>query len=680
VVFANGTVQAQRQGTWSDVEIGSKLGRGDSVKTGAAAECQLRFSDMAVVSIRENTQVSVDSLSLEVTGSQVKLGLKAGTVLSKVKKLGARDSYAVRTDTAVGGVRGTEFGVTVTPQGGTLVTVRDGTVAVLPAAYDPDGIRSMSSGADPALEQIALGIETSAPAVHAGQEITVTSEQAARAEVAFRVVQVAAARIVQAQQTQASSQGTGAAAPPAAAAAIDAEMKSIQAATATIATLVSAPRPLSPVNGQALKALDALPAPGAPATGRTSSAPQAAPAAPSPVTPVRISVTATPGDSEIRLNGKLAGTGSYEAEVNPGDSLTLVIRHEGYAEKTLAVIAKSPASYPVQLEPMPIEAAFAAGSAALVGEVQSSGDVLVAADRQGALVGADRRGRTLWKVATQNSPNENSSPVVGKDNLYFTGSKEFVVVAIRTGAVVSRTLLDSSTTHLFGQRVAVSSSLGISPTASSLTVFNPATGATVRQIPVAGGTLMTPAISDGRVLVVSQTGVFMAMDPGTGQVLFQVPTGASQPVASSVTVSGARAYFADRKGLLVCVDMDARKVQWKAALKGPGATGVFQDLERSADGIFAFAGNSLFAISAADGTELFPRIDAVSTPPLYRDGRLYFGTQAGALTVVDAGTGKTVKSLDLKAVANTRPQADGPRLLVGTTTGQIMVIYPDSIP
>jgi outer membrane protein assembly factor BamB len=394
---------------------------------------------------------------------------------------------------------------------------------------------------------------------------------------------------------------------------------------------------------------------------------------------VRISESAVPADSEIELNGKIAGTGSYAADVNPGDSLTVVIRHEGYATKTLAVTAKGPAAYPVELEPMPIEAAFAVGSAPLVGSVQSSGDIVVAADRQGQISAADRQGRALWKVAAQNSPNENSSPVVGPDNLYFTGPKEFLVVAIRTGTVVSRTPLDSATTHLFGQRVAVSSSLGVSPTSTSFAVFNPATGATLRQIPIAGGTLMSPTIFDGRVLVVSQTGVFLAIDPESGQVLFQVPTGASQPVASSVLVSGSRAYFADRKGLLVCVDMDARKVLWKVPLKGQGTKGVFQDLEKSANGIFAFAGNTIYAFSAADGSELFPPISGASTPPLYREGGLYFGTQGGTLAVADEGTGKIVKSLDLKTVANTRPQADGPRVLVGSTTGQIFIIYPESI-
>ena len=676
VIFTSGEVQAEKQGTWTDLEIGAKLAKGDSVKVGPASECQLKFASMAVVSIRENTQVTIDALALNDSTSQVKLGLQAGTVLSKVKKLAGGDTYAVRTQTAVGGVRGTEFGVTVTPQGSTLVSVKEGTVAVLPAAYDPDDVRALSSAPVPGLEQIAQNIETSAPAVHAGQEMTVTTEQAAKAETSFKVIQAAAVQVVQeqqAQQTTAASQATGTPPPPGPTAAeLEARTKAVQAATATLVTIVGTPTALTQAHGKVLKRIDALPVPAAPVSGGTSAAPPAA-------APVRIAVTTTPSDSEIVLNGKTAGTGSYTAEVNPGDSVTLVITHEGYAAKTLAVTAKGPAAYPVTLQPMPIETSFAAGSTALVGSVLSSGGVLVSADRQGGLSGADRQGREIWKIATQNTPNENSSPVLGPDNMYFTGSKEFLVVAGRTGAVVVRTPLDSSTTHLFGQRVAVSGTLGVFPTSSSLSIFNPATGATIRQIPLAGGTLMTPTIADSRVLVVSQAGVFLAIDPESGEVLYQVPTGSSQPVASSVLVSGSRAFFADRKGAVICVDMDAHKVLWKAALKGQGNMGVFQDLEKSTDGIYAFAGNSIYALSAADGSELFPPISGASTPPLEQGGRLYFGTQSGTLAAVDEKTGKTVKSLDLKAVPSTRPKADGPRLIFGSTTGQVFVVYPDSI-
>jgi outer membrane protein assembly factor BamB len=190
---------------------------------------------------------------------------------------------------------------------------------------------------------------------------------------------------------------------------------------------------------------------------------------------------------------------------------------------------------------------------------------------------------------------------------------------------------------------------------------------------------MTPAIADGKVLVVSQAGVFLAVDPVTGQVIFQVPTGASQAVAGSVRVSGSRAFFADRKGALVCVDMEAQKMLWKVPVKLQGTAGVFQDLELSDKGIYLFAGNTIYGLSTENGEELFPSLPDASTPPLHRAGRLYFGMHNGTLAVADAETGKIVKSLELKTIASTRPQPDGPRLLIGTTTGQVLVVYPDSI-
>ncbi len=87
----------------------------------------------------------------------------------------------------------------------------------------------------------------------------------------------------------------------------------------------------------------------------------------------------------------------------------------------------------------------------------------------------------------------------------------------------------------------------------------------------------------------------------------------------------------------------------------------------------------IYGLSAADGSELFPPISGASTPPLDLAERLYFGTEGGTLAVADERTGKIVKTLDLKTIAKTRPEADGPRVLVGSATGQIFVIYPDSI-
>jgi hypothetical protein len=263
VVFTSGDVQGQRQGAWSSLVVGAKLMQGDSVKVGAASECQLRMAGMAVMSIRENTRVSLDSLSLSGNGSQVKIGLEAGTLLSKVRKLTGTDSYSVRTLTAVGGVRGTEFGVTVTAQGGTLIAVKDGTVTVLPAAFDPEALRALAAASVPELEQVARDVVASAPAVRGGQELTVTAEEAAKAETVFQVIQVASAQIAQEQQVMAARQGSSTSTAPSAApppaSVVTERMKTIQEAAALLPSLAGTPRALTPVHVQDLKALDALP-------------------------------------------------------------------------------------------------------------------------------------------------------------------------------------------------------------------------------------------------------------------------------------------------------------------------------------------------------------------------------------------------------------------------------------
>jgi len=116
-------------------------------------------------------------------------------------------------------------------------------------------------------------------------------------------------------------------------------------------------------------------------------------------------------------------------------------------------------------------------------------------------------------------------------------------------------------------------------------------------------------------------------------------------------------------------------------LKGAGSMGVFQDIVASADGrsLFVFASDAIFALSAADGSLLFEPLTGASTPPLSRDGKLYFGTIDKTLAVVDEATGKAVASLPMKAVLSTRPQPDGQRLVVGDRTGRVFVISPDAI-
>ncbi len=696
VIYASGDVQGRRQGAWSAIDTGATLSRGDAVRTAAGAECQLRFADMAVVSIRESTELELDTVQLSGAGSQVTLGLVSGTILSKVRKLSSADGYNVRTSSALAGVRGTAFAVSLSAAGATTVAVQDGVVAVLPASFDTQALQAQVSAPVPELDALVGRVNASAAAVPAGREITVTAAANAAAATRFAAVRDAAAQIA---REQAAGQAPSNATVTSRAAAVDAAVRGLAAATGTAARLNPAgqrvlqplgsmpepsqtpapqtPAPASRTSGAPPAAAPAAPARAASATGTPSAPAAAPPAAPSPI---HFTVTAAPADAQILRDGAPVGAGSYTADVADGTTLNLVVQHEGYAPKNVAVqiAAGKPASFNVQLEAQPIETKFNVSASPLVGALAVAGNTLVAADGTGHVIAADRQGRVLWSTATLNTPNENSFPVTGPGVVAFSGAREFLVLDAGTGQPAARTPLDGASTHLFGQHVSIADTVGVFPTSSSLRLFDPRTGRTLHDYPIPGGTLMSPSVVGGRIYAVSQAGLFVAVDQATGSVLTQIPTPANQPVATSVLVEGSRAYFADRKSLLVAVDLDAQRVAWRKTLPGQGGGGVFQDLAGSADGVYVFTRNTVYAYGT-DGTPLFAPVPGASTPPLLLDGRLYFGTQSGKLSAVDALTGRPVASLDVGAVLNTRPVQDGPRIVVGTTKGDILVIYPGTM-
>jgi outer membrane protein assembly factor BamB len=263
--------------------------------------------------------------------------------------------------------------------------------------------------------------------------------------------------------------------------------------------------------------------------------------------------------------------------------------------------------------------------------------------------------------------------------LYFTGASEFVIAEPSTGAIDYRGDLDSASAHQFGQRVAQLDQYGVFPVTNGVRLFDLGTGATTREIPVPGGSMMTPAVWNGKIVTVSQDGVLVVIDPSTGTILSQVPTKAIQPVAVSVQVRNNNGYFADRKGLVICVDLGAAKVLWQVSLVAKQSVGVFQDLECGPEGVFAYGKGSVYGLSLAKGEPLFSPIAGVTCPALYHDGKLYYGTDQGMLRIADAATGKVLGSLDVKTKVTARPEWLEGLLYLGTTGGEIVVVNPAAV-
>ena len=103
LVYVLGDVEVRRRGAPQEAEIGMLLGSGDVMETGADGMAILHVPGRADLKLREDTVLALDSLGQDLTVS-----LSRGGVFSRVLA-GLTGRYRVVTQTAVAGVRGTEF-------------------------------------------------------------------------------------------------------------------------------------------------------------------------------------------------------------------------------------------------------------------------------------------------------------------------------------------------------------------------------------------------------------------------------------------------------------------------------------------------------------------------------------------------------------------------------------------
>ena len=103
VVYTYGEVLVHRNPETVPAEIGMPVGEGDVIETDGGAMAVISLADGAEIKLRENTTLSLDSL-----GRSVSVKLTSGSVFSRVNRH-LVSGFSVKTETAVMGVRGTEF-------------------------------------------------------------------------------------------------------------------------------------------------------------------------------------------------------------------------------------------------------------------------------------------------------------------------------------------------------------------------------------------------------------------------------------------------------------------------------------------------------------------------------------------------------------------------------------------
>lgn len=718
-IYVEGFVERGREGSWLTLEIGDSIEADDSIRTGPDGSCEIQFGSSAALRIQPSTLFIVNAIALSSATSQVQGSLAIGTVLNKVSKLSGNDSYTIRTETSVAGVRGTDFVVSTDSVNGTTVSVKSGTVAVIPVSATVFKLLDESEF-NPIAAAAVQAIVASASIVEANQQITVAQSDADAADVIYREMELEVAS-VSAETVTALAKATGT------------ESKGVAAGFPLGTDAV--PSALSPGRSRPLIAagneifMSRFNVTGATAPGTSSKivTGTAGPAETGMTADVeadlaiaqtadvlkRLAARADQGlvrtvpvtmveRSPARESFKILETMMIpEAPValSPSEEPISMVRTQPEqatpATQTVAPVVPQPKpASPAAQVPKPssvaatpakpaakndhLVASWQALKGAITGNVVrvDAVEVFVLSDPKGELSGVSAAGKVLWTVTTANRGAEMASAIPFKGIVYYSGSNELVAIDAASGKMLYRTPLEGDRSHILGNRVVPFPDAVVFPTMSGLDVLDANTGEVVRSVPIPGGITMTPANYQGKAVIVNQKGVFMLVDLNTGEIQARIQTGAVQPVALAPRIFGTLACFADRKGLLVMIDLAAMKVAWEKVL--PSSGGVFSDVEMGTEGVFAYGKQTIFSYSL-DGTELAPPITNVSAPPLLSRGILYYGTTNGALVAVRLSPFAEIGRVTIGSRITARPLfADG-FIYVGTGSGKLIKIDPGKI-
>lgn len=128
IVYTEGDVAWRNGPDTHDAAIGDPLGPGDVIVTGARSMVVIDLANGTTLKLKEKTTLSIDSI-----GESTAVKLTAGGVFTSIaRKLTGR--FSVNTQTAVAGVRGTEFfmayGKTIDAQPDVWLCVNSGAVEV----------------------------------------------------------------------------------------------------------------------------------------------------------------------------------------------------------------------------------------------------------------------------------------------------------------------------------------------------------------------------------------------------------------------------------------------------------------------------------------------------------------------------------------------------------------------
>jgi outer membrane protein assembly factor BamB len=668
VTLVEGKVQfkASPSAAWKDADIGDTIPVTGAVKTEEAASCELQFGKTAIVHIMAKSTLEIRAIDISQAKRSVELSLLNGALVAKVDKLvGTKDRFQVRTDAAVCAVRGTRFLVRCASDSSTSVAVSEGSVALIPASYDAahfevttTNTATDNNSKEELAATLAHGLLNGSPLVEPDQEATVTKASLVSLDK------------VLARAVEAIDSGDKAALTKA----LDDYRNAVGGSSSPASTTGEDSRRIFQETKD-LHISDNLPP-----IKETAPAEKAVSLSPTAQGVRHLSLQVDPADSLVLVDGKDMGQGNRDIEIALGSKISLVLRHKGYEDYREDIDAGTAQADPLvrslRLKPLAIYSTVPVSRYPLIGGLAVADGRIYAADSHAQISAFDREGKVYWSVDSKNGSNENSSPVAQGGLVLFAGGKELALYDGASGEARSSFDLGKEDSGLFGRRPLLVGGKVLLSSEAGLAVFDPAGK-------VAASTAALPEASDASLsaygedaVILTRGGILCVVD-GTGlAVKAQIKTGATQPIAVRPIIKGDLAYLVDRKGLVSCVDLVAKKLLWEKRLASGASVEAFSDPLVTDTGLYVVAKSALYALSSETGESLFRPIVGVDSSPVEGDGLLWLGAEGKSITGLDPKTGAKTVTIKVGAPVSAAPVASGDLLAFPLADGRVVFINP----
>ncbi len=676
-----GDVYSKTGEDWEPVDYGTTLKKESFIKTGDASFCELQLGETAVIRLQENTEILMGSIMIQKSKRNVNVNLTIGQILCKVARTSGNDEFQVKTPSAVIGVRGTEFLVQWKTDEGSFVAVREGRVSVDPMTSGLEKLSESISESDEELTEIINELVQTDIEIGANQELVVSNEIIKRMEADVALIETELQQIL-----------------------LDRTPKNMKMLKKSISKVVLLKTELqdkteavSKKTEKLLKHLDDLKMRSIRTEGDVSTEDENSSIDFAgensgivieddlPVTKekVNIKIKTSPPDSEIRIDGEVVSkNGEYSKAAFSGEKMVIRIRKAGYMDwiKSITIPDKD-LVYDIVLNKNPVITRSKVADSKLIGNICTFGNRIAVVSTDGFISILNERGEILNNLSTGNKVNYNSSPVVAGRQIIFTGAVSAFSMDVYSGkplytipgGAVPSNLIESKAVVILNRWLQV---VGNKIIGRKFLETEP-----VFSIELEGSIKMLPQkIKDNNFLVVDKNSIIHIYDPEGNEIekvlLTENPVFRNKLLTASVY--GNFVYVSEKSGKIVCFEPFGRNKIWESSF--PGELNISYDIISSINGLFVVSNGMVFFMTNNGTPKRFiTQIRGVSSPLLYRLGKLYFGSRDGYLKIANASTGKIIKEIDIKDIdieemITTKPKIKGGKIYAGTNKGYILGI------